>query len=192
MDPYNITQWRGRFAELVKRSQDIYDEHPEREDKVFGDVWNEWRYDPKNAEKVAVLINDKKSREYPRSTKAKIFTLTKNPQPKTIQTVEQIENQVEQDGGVKMSKSSGGFITMMDIKYHHLFEGRLFVDLTKAEQEHIEKIDRKIRWEKLSLWKKIKFLTPYLKFCRTYPLGLEVSLRFKDNDYCLFKINLVN
>lgn len=69
MDPFNITNWRGRFNEFVKRSQEIYAAYPEREDKVFGDVWNEFRYDPKNAENIEKLQQHNKECGFPKIAK---------------------------------------------------------------------------------------------------------------------------
>lgn len=178
MDPYNITQWRGRFEELVKRSQDIYAEHPEREDKVFGDTWNEWRHNPKNAEKIDVLLNDENSRNYPRSTKAKIFTLQKQPIENFTKIGEfNLANKIAsaeklEEVGVKMSKSHSN-------------------KPTYPSDEELKQIYKK-QFKEMSRWEKIKFLTPYLHFYRTYPLGLEISLRFKGSEYRLLNINLIS
>ena len=53
MDPNNTTGWQSKTDELSKKAEELYNQNPDT--KVFGQVWNDFRYAPEQAEAIAKI-----------------------------------------------------------------------------------------------------------------------------------------
>jgi LysM repeat protein len=54
-DPDNSTGWQSQLDTLTKQATDLYNQDPTRQDKVFGDILNTFRYNPANNKGVQTI-----------------------------------------------------------------------------------------------------------------------------------------
>ena len=54
-DPNNTTGWTSQLNNLVSQAQTLYSQDPTRQDKIFGDVWNTFRYKPEQAQSIQTI-----------------------------------------------------------------------------------------------------------------------------------------
>lgn len=54
-DPNNTTGWTDKLNDLVTQAQTLYSQDPTRQDKIFGDVWNTFRYKPEQAGAIQTI-----------------------------------------------------------------------------------------------------------------------------------------
>ena len=54
-DPNNTTGWQSQLDTLTKQATDLYNQDPTRQDKIFGDVWNTFRYNPVNDQGIQTI-----------------------------------------------------------------------------------------------------------------------------------------
>lgn len=51
-DPNNLTGWKEKLPELTQQAKTLFTQDPSQLDKVYGTVWNQWRYSPSNAQSI--------------------------------------------------------------------------------------------------------------------------------------------
>ena|SRR3990167_4091790 len=54
-DPQNQTGWKEKLPELTTKAQQLYSQDPTQKDKVYGSVWNEFRYNPQQAQTIGQI-----------------------------------------------------------------------------------------------------------------------------------------
>lgn len=54
-DPNNQTGWGEKINDLTTQAQTLYSQDPTRQDKIFGDVWNTFRYKPEQAQSIQTI-----------------------------------------------------------------------------------------------------------------------------------------